>query len=550
MRGVSFFSETAGLLGQTITLLGLTYVGFSASADDAKPISLSRLSPPGGQAGTTVAVKATGEFPNWPVAVWTDRGQLTWEPQEDSGAFAVTIPAEGAFGLHRIRFTDRLGATAVKPFLVGNIPEAAENEPNDSRSEATAIQSMPVTINGVLEKSGDVDGYRVHLEAGETLVASLVAHERLGSPIDAVLELVDAGGAYQARNLDAVSLDPRLVHTATRDGHSIVRVYAFPSDPNSTIGLSGSAESLYRLTLTTGSFLTGTLPTAATFSDETELHAAGVNLPEGASPLPVAFARATSTWVQFPGVAGVIKVPAVEASLALAAQETQTANPLAPPMVGSGWFTQADQVDRFLLNVPQDQKLLVRIESQKTGFEADPLLTIRDASGKSLMAKQERDASFTWTAPADGTYTFEVRDRRGCFGPGFLYRLTVEPEMPRFAVSVAADQFTATAGEPLTIEVAVDRQFGFAETVECVLDSAPNGVTAEFATSPNEGDAAKAVSLTLTATAPASGPLRLIARPAGSTASTPVVFGGQQLPEAWLTVLPAAEDGPASQDSQ
>jgi len=239
----------------------------------------------------------------------------------------------------------------------------------------------------------------------------------------------------------------------------------------------------------------------------------------------------------------------VAASLAFANPEPPAADPLSPPVVANGWFTQADQVDRFLLEVAEDQKLQVRVESQKAGFEADPLLTIRDPSGMSLVAKQERDASFAWTAPADGVFTFEIRDRRGRFGPGFLYRLTVEPETPRFAASVAADQFTATAGEPLTIEVAIDRQFGYAETVECLLDSAPDGVTANLATSPNEGDAAKKVSLTLTATMPVSGPLRLIARPAGSTASTPVVFGSSQLTEAWLTVLPAARNAAAASTS-
>lgn len=532
-----------GLRGasQAVFCFGVSVLTLAAAAEEDASVVVSRLTPPGGQAGTTVTVVAAGEFPAWPVSVWTDRGQLNWAPQEEAGKFSVAVPDEGAFGLHWVRFADGQGATAVQPFVVGNISEAAETEPNDNRGEATVIDMMPVTINGVLDEAGDVDGFRVRLEAGETLVASLLAHEGLNSPIDAVLELVDAGGAYQARNLDAVGLDPRLVHTATRDGDSVVRVYAFPSDPNSTIGLSGSADSRYRLTLTTNGFLTGSLPTAVSASTETTLQAAGANLPQGLQSVQVATSSSSSAWVQFPGVAGVVKVPVVEPALPVAVSNSTLDETLLPPFVASGQFLQADQVDRFLLEAMKDQNLQVQIESQKAGFEADPLLVIRDANGSAIMAKQERDASYDWTVPADGTYTFEVRDRRGRFGPGYLYRLTVVPQTPAVSARISADHFTTKGGGPLAIEIAVDRQFGYAEPVEFLLVAAPEGVTANPVTSSNEGESAKKVTLNITAGGAGSGPIRIGHRLAGSDATEPVVFGSQSLAEAWLTVLPATE---------
>lgn len=529
-------------------------VASTVEAEDAKPIALTRLTPAGGQAGTSVTVTATGEFPNWPVSVWTDRDQLRWEPQEASGTFAVTIPADGAVGLHRVRFTDASGATAIRPFIVGMIPEIVEAEPNNRRDEATALDGLPITINGVLEKSGDVDGYRLQLQAGETLVAAVVANEQLGSPIDAVLELVELSGGYVARNLDAVGLDPRIVHTITRDGDYVVRVYAFPSQPNSTIGLSGSADSLYRLTLTTSGFLTGSLPTVAASDSETALLPTGANLPEPPEPRvmppPAPESAERSAWLSFPDVAGAVEIPFVPSSLAPQAA-SQQARHAEVPFVASGWFQQADATESYQVNVSKGQKLQVHLQSQSIGFEADPLLSIRDAAGTSLSSKQERDARFSWTPPEDDTYTFEVRDRRGRFGPGHLYRLTVEPETPAVAASIGADQFTATVGEPLAIDIGVARQFGFSETVEFVLTAAPKGVMAEVVSSPNEGDAAKKVSLTLTATAQASGPLRIGRRVAGSDALEPVVFGNGRLTEAWLTVIPAppAEDDTATTDN-
>ena len=52
-------------------------------AEEAKPLVVSSLSPPGGQAGTTVVVTAEGAFPSWPVQAWTYRGSLVWTPHEE-----------------------------------------------------------------------------------------------------------------------------------------------------------------------------------------------------------------------------------------------------------------------------------------------------------------------------------------------------------------------------------------------------------------------------------------------------------------------------------
>ncbi len=524
----------------------------SAAAEDPKPPTLSRVFPSGGQAGTTVKVIATGGFPSWPVSTWSDRGLLVWKPLEEAGHFEVTIPSDDSLGVHHVRMHDAAGATVVKRFLVGNVPQSEEVEPNDTPAAAMSLEQLPQTVAGVLEKSGDVDSFRIHLQAGETLVAALEANRLLGSPIDAVLELVDERGSYLARNLDATGLDPRLSATAVRDGVHVLRVYGFPADPNSTIGLAGSADALYQLTVTKNGLLSGTLPTVRSSSQETPLAARGWNLPASLPETLIAASDTPATWVGFPGVAGVIEVPAVATSvLPVSPAAESVGGPMTAPFVASGQFTQAHDTHRYVVDALKDQKLHVRLESQQAGFEADPLLVIRQADGTSIQAKTERDASFSWSVPADGRYTFEIRDRRGQFGPGYLYRLSVEPETPRFTATVAADQFTAKAGGEVAIEIAIARTNGFAESIEFALAAGPEGVAAESVTSINEGDAAKKVTLTLHAAAVTSGPLQISSRPqaadGGSTPSvTPVVFGGHLLRQAWLTVTPAAAESPSA----
>jgi hypothetical protein len=79
---------------------------------------------------------------------------------------------------------------------VGDEPEIAEREPNNSPSQAQVI-STPATIDGHVESGPgggpDQDYFRFHARAGERMTIS-VAASRLGSPLDSVIEVLDAQG--------------------------------------------------------------------------------------------------------------------------------------------------------------------------------------------------------------------------------------------------------------------------------------------------------------------------------------------------------------------
>jgi hypothetical protein len=81
---------------------------------------------------------------------------------------------------------------------VGNEPEISEQEPNDTIAQAQAI-SVPVAINGRIESgnrssgSPDQDYFRFHASQGQKLSID-VAAARLGSPLDSVIEILDAHG--------------------------------------------------------------------------------------------------------------------------------------------------------------------------------------------------------------------------------------------------------------------------------------------------------------------------------------------------------------------
>src|SRR5581483_10130568 len=106
-----------------------------------------------------------------------------------------------------------------------------EKEPNDDYRHAQPLDKSCV-VNGRLEKTGDVDCFAIHLTRGQTLVASMEANRTLGSPMDAVLQVVSARGTVLEENNDYHELDPQLMFTAPADGTYVVRTFAFPAVPD------------------------------------------------------------------------------------------------------------------------------------------------------------------------------------------------------------------------------------------------------------------------------------------------------------------------------
>ena len=174
----------------------------------AKPPTLDSLFPPGGQRGQTVAVTAAGSFGQWPVKVWTDDEGLEVRPLTEKGKLSIAVAPGARVGVHWLRLFDDEGATALRPFLVGTLPEVVETEPNDDPTRPQQLETACVTVNGKLGQSGDVDGFAVPLQKGQTLVAALEANRRLGSPLDGLLQVVSARASCSTRTTTPPTATP------------------------------------------------------------------------------------------------------------------------------------------------------------------------------------------------------------------------------------------------------------------------------------------------------------------------------------------------------
>lgn len=103
----------------------------------------------------------------------------------------ISIGAETPTGEQSLRVRTPAGlATNAHPFAIGNLAEMAETEPNDM-SENTNAVTVPITLNGKIEKAGDVDIFSFEVAAAQRLVFEVEALT-LSSRLDALLTLYDA----------------------------------------------------------------------------------------------------------------------------------------------------------------------------------------------------------------------------------------------------------------------------------------------------------------------------------------------------------------------
>ena len=76
---------------------------------------------------------------------------------KEAGKLAVTIPKELAADRVWLRLYNSDGASAPAPFLIDNLKEINEQEPNDEPEKAQELTAPAVIVNGVLAKKADVD---------------------------------------------------------------------------------------------------------------------------------------------------------------------------------------------------------------------------------------------------------------------------------------------------------------------------------------------------------------------------------------------------------
>ena len=524
-----------------------------------------------------VVLTAEGDTGTEP-KIWVDDTQLQLTPGPKPGQFQAVAKPACRPGWHVVRLFNKEGATTPIALWVDDLPNFSEAEPNNAAAEANQIplhaKGSAARVIGRLEKNGDVDGFRVHVPAGATLVARMEANRTLGSPMDASLQVTDLKGFVLAHNDDARGVDPEIAWKASAAADVVVRAFAFPSEPNSTISFSGGATHIYQLTIATGPIVDHAA-NVAVGTNMLNLNLQGWNLAEllkqEIKPLQPGSNYAIAT---VEGAEPVL-LPITTFGL-LEPGNGKITRELKMPVMAGGTIFEKNQTDRYSLIAKKGDIFQLRVFAKLWDSIVDPVLILREEKGQVIVEQDDsgnnnRDIDLSWTAPADGRFQIEIADlhRRG--GLRLYYGLEVSKDGLPAELNVDKTSLVLKAGEKqdsvlnydkrADLDVPVKIQWlglpkGFPEikpsepAQATATDPAKKGGGRRRRGNPAAGQNAITAPITLTADQAKSigawsGPVRMVATDAEGKI-VPVRLGGDKgqrmgLDHIWVTVLPPEE---------
>lgn len=512
----------------------------SASNTMAAAPAVTRMVPAGAQIGQTQAITLTGTLPE-DTQIWCADSTLKIQLNAKEKQLQIEVPSDAPPGPRWLRFYNAEGVTNPLPVVLTRLAQSAETEPNNELEQATQCEPETV-ITGVLEKSGDVDTFRIEPPAGKTLVVELDAARTHGSPLDGILQIVDANGFILAQNDDTIANDPRIAFPVDRPRPLFVRVFGFPATPNSTIGFAGGATYLYRLTLTSGPFVTTALPPAALADQTGGFAVSGWNLPAGTDGIESVRLPDGTRVVTQPGWSNFLRVddfPFPDREI----QTRQGSDRLSVPSAVAGVLASGEKQHEFTIELKKGTTTVFDCYAQRLDSQLDPLLEFTSPSGKLLatsddISRSNRDSRQSLKAAEDGAYRVSIRDRFGNSGQDYVYLLAVGDHPPSFDLTVENSTWSGTAGKPLEIKVSLNRLGGFKQPLVVRAEGLPEGAKSE----PLKLDEkAKDGTLKISSDSAITGGFRIVGHPEGNEAATVAAHANlpghrQQTSLLWISV--------------
>ncbi len=466
---------------------------FLAGSVMAAEPNLKHLRPVAGKQGTSLTVTPVGKVDPWPPRVWVDSPGVRFNPTPMTGVFNVEIAPDAAPGPRLVRFYNQDGASEPRFFIVSKEQDLRETEPNDVFKAPQKLESLPATVDGRMDRGGDVDSFAVTLKKGQTLVARAEAYT-LASPFDGMLRIVDTRGALLAFNHDDCTPDPFLTWEVPYDGTFIVQIMGFVLPATNSVNLTGGENCIYRLHLTAGPFVRHTLPLAAQRGKTTPVQLVGWNLSSKNAELDgTAYAPSVTTAaLSLPDVAA--DQPLIVSDLPEAVEKESgdnTPEPITVPGAITGRIEKANDEDRFTFTAVKKRTYDISLTAASVGSSLDAWLKVENKDGKQLArgddAGGSKDPQLTWTAPSDGTFTIAVGDVTHRGGEDFLYRLAVTEATPSVTATVAEHALKLQPGKTGELKITVKPVNGFTQKLQLAAKNLPEGISATDVEIPAKG---------------------------------------------------------------
>ncbi|HUW56679.1 MAG TPA: hypothetical protein VMZ92_08595 [Planctomycetota bacterium] len=536
MRQDIRFRACVAVLVVSIAAVVTTLASRPAAAEPAPHINF--LFPAGGQQGKTGETAVTGLHLKTATAVHVSGEGVTAkvlvseepvEPKPDparkpppSGKkkeetetvrISITIAPDATPGVRDLRLISPGGVSNRYRFVVGQLAETLEVEPNSTTTQAQRLASVPTVVNGQLF-GADADVYRFTGKAGQTIVCEVFGRRLLPFIADAVpgwlqavLTLYDADGRELAYVDDfRFNPDPVLIHRLPKDGEYLVEI--------KDALFRGREDFVYRLNVGVLPYVTDVYPLGATRNTTTSVRLTGVNLDKESLDVKLPADAPPFRHVAVTCHGLVTRVPPFGADDLEETSETEDndspekANKVKPGTVINGRIGKPGDVDCFVFPAKAKETLVIDVCARRLESPLDSVIAVFDAKGTELARNDDTidgsrqtithhaDSYLLHTFPADGEYCVKLCDIQGKGGEAYAYRLSIAAPRHDFTLRVLPDNPCIAPGDTAVLIGDVVRTDGFDGEIKLSLDGLPKGFVTRGAVIPaKEGE----VRFTLTA---------------------------------------------------
>ena len=411
-----------------------------------------------------------------------------WEHQ-------VVIDPGADLGVAIWQLTCARGGTGGRPFVIGELPELIESEPNSTIDRAESVV-LPVTVNGQISGERDLDYYSVPLKSGQLVTCDLAA-QRIGSLLDPLLEVYDPEGQRLRVHQIRRGSDPVVVFRATETGNYRIMVC--------NVSFHGGPHYVYRLTLSEKPYTAFAFPTGWSSGETREFQfytmtgsSDGTRFNTETKQLflgPVASDSISEAERVFQSRGLTLHRGEYEEVIETEPNDqSDSAMLLKGPITVHGQFQVRNDNDWYAVKMGKGQQFYVEGSGYPTGGPAKVQVEIIDPHGRTLSKVNSVESDngkiqVAWTAAEDGVFYARVHDLQ--FGKGgldYIYRLSFLPGKGDFSLSVPHDYSNLLQDSKTEIEVTLHRKGMFRGVVDLEAVNLPDGVRFEptqFATNEN-----------------------------------------------------------------
>jgi hypothetical protein len=537
-------------------LVSVAFPGLAVAQPPGTGLGGPRLllvQPPGGQAGTTVEVTFVGQdleqvrglyfsqpgikakmisavaVAEQPAAMKKKRGP---KARPAKGVrFQVHIPADTPLGIHDVRVLTADGISNARAFVVGDVKEFVEKEPNNDVPQSQRVE-LNCVVHGAINNPTDVDYFHFVGHKGQRVIFVCEAAS-IDSKLEPALEVYGPSGSLVALARRYRRGEALADAVLPEDGDYDVRISSFAY-------VLGGSDYFYRLRISTAPWIDAVFPPMVEPGKKTVVTVYGRNLP-GGKPDPTAVvdgrvldkATVTVTAPSDPiarqrlaysgliepasamldgfelrlrneaGASNPFLLTFAQAPVVLEAGDNdnpESAQEVSVPCEVAGRFEKKGDRDWFAFTAKKGEVYSIEAYAERLGAPVDLRLSIRRSDKDQKIAELEDNLEvflpqvltrsddpprYRFVAPADGRYLIGVNSTESYvqFGPRHYYRLRISREQPDFRILAlppapnALDVCAVPQGGHQLFTLLVWRLDGFNGAIHLSAEGLPQGVT-------------------------------------------------------------------------